>query len=97
MSEKIDFNDFATKEDLVYWRLKSFEHELLDAIRDRPEGEGVLEAFGRFVRAPRGLLGDVDGASASSSPRSRARSWRARRCWRAKSGSSPGTPARRRR
>ncbi len=66
MSEKTAFNDFATKEDPVYWRLESFEHELLDAIRDCPEGEGVLEAFGRFVRAPRGLLGDVDEASATS-------------------------------
>jgi AcrR family transcriptional regulator len=60
VSEKTVFNYFATKEDLVYWRLEAFEQELLDTIRDRAEGESVLEAFGRFVRAPRGLLGDHD-------------------------------------
>lgn len=60
VSEKTVFNYFATKEDLVYWRLEAFEQELLDTIRERAEGESVLEAFGRFVRAPRGLLGDHD-------------------------------------
>ena len=58
VSEKTVFNYFPTKEDLVYWRLESFEQELLGAIRDRDEGESVLDAFGRFVRAPRGMLGD---------------------------------------
>jgi AcrR family transcriptional regulator len=58
VSEKTVFNYFPTKEDLVYWRLESFEQELLGTIRDRDEGEPVLEAFGRFVRAPRGMLGD---------------------------------------
>lgn len=58
VSQKTVFNYFPTKEDLVYWRLESFEQELLAAIRDRAEGESVLEAFGRFVRAPRGMLGD---------------------------------------
>jgi AcrR family transcriptional regulator len=62
VSTKTVFNYFATKEDLVYWRLESFEQELLGAIRDRPPGETVLEAFGRFVLAPRGMLGDVDAA-----------------------------------
>jgi AcrR family transcriptional regulator len=60
VSEKTVFNYFATKEDLVYWQMESFEQELLAAIRDRADGEGVLEAFGRFVRAPRRLLGDID-------------------------------------
>jgi AcrR family transcriptional regulator len=63
VSQKTVFNYFATKEDLVYWRLEAFEQELLDTIRDRAEGESVLEAFGRFVRAPRGLLGDHDDAA----------------------------------
>jgi AcrR family transcriptional regulator len=58
VSEKTVFNYFPTKEDLVYWRLESFEQELLGTIRDRDQGESVLEAFGRFVRAPRGMLGD---------------------------------------
>jgi len=60
VSEKTVFNYFATKEDLVYWRLESFEQELLATIRERADGESVLSAFGRFVRAPRGLLGDYD-------------------------------------
>jgi AcrR family transcriptional regulator len=58
VSEKTVFNYFPTKEDLVYWRLESFEQELLGTIRDRAEDESVLDAFGRFVRAPRGMLGD---------------------------------------
>src|SRR5215218_8781243 len=54
VSEKTVFNYFPTKEDLVYWRLESFEEELLETIRGRAAGESVLAAFGRFVRAPRG-------------------------------------------
>jgi len=60
VAEKTVFNYFPTKEDLVYWRLESFEDELLSTIRDRPAGESALAAFGRFVRAPRGMLGDYD-------------------------------------
>jgi AcrR family transcriptional regulator len=60
VSEKTVFNYFPTKEDLVYWRLESFEEELLDTIRERAVGESVLEAFGRFVRQPRGMLGRYD-------------------------------------
>src|SRR3954470_23180200 len=60
VSTQTVFNYFPTKEDLVYWRLESFEEELLSSIRDRPAGEPVLTAFGRFVRAPRGMLGSPD-------------------------------------
>jgi AcrR family transcriptional regulator len=60
VSEKTVFNYFPTKEDLVYWRLESFEAELLDAIRSRESGESVLDAFGRFVKQPRGMLGQYD-------------------------------------
>src|SRR5215210_2971286 len=60
VSEQTVFNYFPTKEDLVYWRLESFEEELLATIRDRAPGESVLAAFGRFVRRPRGLLGRHD-------------------------------------
>ena len=58
VAEQTVFNYFPTKEDLVYWRLESFEEELLATIRDRAPGESVLAAFGRFVLAPRGLLGE---------------------------------------
>jgi AcrR family transcriptional regulator len=54
------FNYFPTKEDLVYWRLGSFEDELLATIRNRAPGESALAAFGRFMRAPRGLLAKPD-------------------------------------
>jgi len=60
VSEKTVFNYFPTKEDLVYWRLESFEAELLTTIRERAVGESVLTAFGRFVKAQRGLLARVD-------------------------------------
>jgi AcrR family transcriptional regulator len=60
VSEKTVFNYFPTKEDLVYWRLESFEEELLGTVRDRAAGESVLDAFGTFVRRPRGMLGEYD-------------------------------------
>ena len=60
VSEQTVFNYFPTKEDLVYWRLGSFEDELLATIRDREPGESVPAAFGRFVRAPRGMLASPD-------------------------------------
>jgi AcrR family transcriptional regulator len=57
VAETTVFNYFPTKEDLVYWRLESFEQELLATIRERPAGESVLAAFRRFLLAQRGLLG----------------------------------------
>lgn len=60
VSEQTVYNYFPTKEDLVYWRLGSFEEELLGTIRERAAGETVLAAFGRFLLAQRGLLGKVD-------------------------------------
>ena len=63
VSDKTVFNNFPTKEDLVYWRLESFEEELLETIRSREVGESVLDAFGRFVREPRGMLGQYDAAA----------------------------------
>ena len=63
VSEQTVFNYFPTKEDLVYWRLASFEEELLAAIRDRAPGESALAAFGRFVTAPRGMLAEHDEAT----------------------------------
>ena len=60
VSEQTVFNYFPTKEDLVFWRLGSFEEELLSAIREREPGESILAAFGRFLLAQRGLLGQAD-------------------------------------
>jgi AcrR family transcriptional regulator len=63
VSEQTVFNYFPTKEDLVYWRLGTFEDELLSTIRDRPPGESALSAFRRFLLAQRGLLGRFDEAA----------------------------------
>ena len=64
MSEQTVFNYFRTKEDLVYWRLESFEDELLGAVRERAPGESFLAAFGRFVLQQRGLLAERDPEAA---------------------------------
>jgi len=54
------FNYFPRKEDLVFWRLGSFEEELLRAVRDREPGEPIIAAFRRFLLVQRGLLGRVE-------------------------------------
>ncbi len=59
------FNYFGTKEDLVYGRMEAFEEELLDAVRERPVGESILQAFSRFVLLARGLLAETDPESAA--------------------------------
>ena len=65
VSEPTVFNYFPTKEDLVYSGLERFEDDLLAAIRDRPAGETVLQAFGRFILPPRGFLAAEDEHSAA--------------------------------
>ena len=64
VSEATVFNYFPTKEDLVYRGFEAFEDELLAAVRDRPIGESITAAFGRFVLTPRGFLGAPDEDSA---------------------------------
>jgi len=66
VSETTVFNYFPTKEDLIYQGLEAFEDQLLQAIRDRPPGEGVLQAFGHFILQPHGLLTADDAASAGA-------------------------------
>jgi AcrR family transcriptional regulator len=65
VSEATVFNYFPTKEDLVFQGMEAFETELLAAVRDRPEGESFVEAFGRFVLQPRGFLAAADDHAAS--------------------------------
>src|ERR671934_796822 len=65
VSEATVFNYFPTKEDLFYSGLEAFEEELLSSIRDRPPGESILAAFGRFVLTPRGLLAAKNEESAA--------------------------------
>lgn len=64
VSEATVFNYFPTKEDLVYQGMEAFETELLAAVRNRPPGEPIIAAFGRFVLQPRGLLAAGDEAAA---------------------------------
>jgi AcrR family transcriptional regulator len=64
VSETTVFNYFPTKEDLIFHGLEAFEDQLLQAVRERQPGEGVLQAFGRFILQPRGLLAATDPASA---------------------------------
>ncbi len=63
VSEATVFNYFPTKEDLVYQGMEAFEDQLLTAIRERPVGESVIDAFGRFVTQPRGFLAAQDESS----------------------------------
>jgi len=49
VSEQTVFNYFPSKEDLVFERMDTFEHELLSAVRERREGETPLRAFVRFI------------------------------------------------
>jgi AcrR family transcriptional regulator len=66
VSETTVFNYFPTKEDLIFYGLEAFEEALLQSVRDRRPGEGVLEAFGRFILQPRGLLAAADPSSADA-------------------------------
>ena len=61
VAEKTVFNYFPTKEDLFYSRLEAFEDELLEAVRTRAPGESVLQAFSRFLLAPRGVFARLEG------------------------------------
>ena len=60
VAEQTVFNYFPSKEELFYFRMESFEDELLAAIRERAGGEAIVAAFRRFVLAPRGALGTQD-------------------------------------
>jgi AcrR family transcriptional regulator len=64
VSQATVFNYFPTKEDLVYSGLETFEEQLLAAVRERPAGRTVLDAFADFVTAPRGFLASSDEESA---------------------------------
>src|ERR1700730_1239667 len=64
VSEATVFNYFPTKEDLVYQGMEAYETELLAAVRDRPAGESIVAAFGRFVLKPRGFLAAQDESAA---------------------------------
>ena len=60
VSEATVFNYFSTKEDLIFQGMQAFEEELLTAIRERPAGESIVRAFGRFSIQERGYLASDD-------------------------------------
>jgi AcrR family transcriptional regulator len=60
VSRKTVFNYFPTKEDLFYSGLERFEDQLLAVVRDRPRGESIVDAVGRFFLQPRGFLASDD-------------------------------------
>lgn len=60
VSEGTVYNYFPTKEDLFYAGMEAFEAELVDAVRQRPVGEPVLDAFRRFVVDRLGRLADSE-------------------------------------
>jgi AcrR family transcriptional regulator len=65
VSEATVFNYFPVKEDLLYTRMESFEEEMIEAVRQRTDGESVVDAFGRFVLQRRGMLAADDDQSAT--------------------------------
>src|SRR4051794_41351793 len=56
VSEQTVFNYFPTKEDLFYWRLESFEQELLAAVRERHPRRPGASALQPLLRGPPGAL-----------------------------------------
>jgi AcrR family transcriptional regulator len=60
VSEGTVYNYFPTKEDLFYGGMEVFEAELVDAVRERPVGEPVLDAFRRFVLDSLGRLANEE-------------------------------------
>lgn len=64
VAEKTVYNYFPSKEDLFYTHLEAFEEELLAAVRERAAEESVLDAFRRFLLAPRGVLAKLEAGEA---------------------------------
>ena len=72
VSEQTVFNYFPTKEDLVYWRLQSFEDELLaDDPRARARRAGARRLRPLHPRPARPARPSRTRRPAKSSPRSR--------------------------
>ena len=94
VSEQTVFNYFPTKEDLVYWRLESFEDELLRGDpRARSPASRRSPPSAASCSPQRGLLAEHDPEARERARRAHADDQpRARRCSRASSRSSPATP-----
>ncbi len=57
VAQKTVFNYFATKEDLFFSRVESFEESLLTAIRERAPGRSFVDAFRGFLLTRHGVWG----------------------------------------
>jgi AcrR family transcriptional regulator len=75
VSEATLFNYFRTKEDLFYEPLEAFGDELVQAVRDRPEGSTPSAAVRDFLLRDRGLLavGPADEEAAQAELRAQMR------------------------
>ena len=60
VSEATVFNHFRTKEELIYRPLEEYEAALVAAVRDRPPGQPVVDAFAAFLVRQQGLLANDD-------------------------------------
>jgi AcrR family transcriptional regulator len=60
VSEATVFNYFPTKEDLIYSGLEEYETALIQAIRDRPSGQSITDAFRAFLLGSQGSLGTAE-------------------------------------
>jgi AcrR family transcriptional regulator len=63
VAEQTVYNYFPAKEHLIYWRLEGFGDAMLAAVRERPAGASVLDAFLAFILGRGGLLGSDDPAA----------------------------------
>jgi AcrR family transcriptional regulator len=57
------FNHFPTKEDLVYDETAAVEEQLLQTARERPVGESILTAVGRFWLERFDRISDSDASA----------------------------------
>ena len=64
VSQQTVFNYFPTKEDLFFSGMRSFEADLVEAVRQRPSGEPALAAFRRALLAGSDRLADRKAAEA---------------------------------
>jgi len=71
VAEATVFNYFASKEDLFYSRLETFETGLVEAIKARGPGEPVATAFRRYLLQAGGLLAQVEAGDADALERLR--------------------------
>jgi AcrR family transcriptional regulator len=64
LSEVTVFNHFPTKEDLFFGGMEFFEENLLEAVRQREQGESAIAAFVRRVLDSSGRLAAEENADA---------------------------------